>query len=103
EPLQAPLHAVKTEFADGVAVRVTLVPGSKLALHTWPQSIPAGSLLAVPVPLPARGPASQGPVAKSAGADRFLVVGTLQVPTPLQDPDHPAKNEVPVGVAVRVT
>lgn len=33
EPVQAPPHPVKVEFAADVAVRVTLVPESKLDLH----------------------------------------------------------------------
>src|SRR5260221_669351 len=38
----------------GAALRVTAVPCAKLALHVAPQLIPAGVLVTVPVPAPAR-------------------------------------------------
>ena len=42
---------VEPEAAD--AVKVTLVPGEKFPEHVAPQSIPAGELVTVPLPLPA--------------------------------------------------
>jgi hypothetical protein len=54
-PLQPPpLHPVKAEPALGVAVSVTTVPLTKSAAHVAPQLIPAGLLVTVPVPAPAR-------------------------------------------------
>jgi hypothetical protein len=45
---------VNAEPALGVAVRVTTVPLRKSAAHVAPQLIPAGLLVTVPVPAPAR-------------------------------------------------
>jgi hypothetical protein len=52
-PLHAPDQPANVEPVAGVAVRVTAVPAVKLALHVWPQLIPAGVLLTVPEPVPA--------------------------------------------------
>ena len=49
----SPLHPAKVEPASGVAVRVTAVPAVKLAPQVAPQSIPAGVLVTVPMPVPA--------------------------------------------------
>ncbi|MGA8489817.1 MAG: hypothetical protein WB711_05305 [Terriglobales bacterium] len=51
-PLQLPDHPAKKELAAGEAVSLTCVPLAKLALHSWPQLIPAGLLLTVPLPPP---------------------------------------------------
>jgi hypothetical protein len=53
-PVQAPLQPVNADPAFGVAVSVTTVPLTKSALHVAPQLIPAGLLVTVPVPAPAR-------------------------------------------------
>ncbi len=52
-PVQAPDQPANLEFAFGAAVRVTMVPLVKLALHVVPQLIPAGLLVIVPPPVPA--------------------------------------------------
>ena len=52
-PVQSPDHPVKLSPDAGVAVRVTSVPPAKLAEQVEPQSIPAGLLVTVPLPLPA--------------------------------------------------
>jgi hypothetical protein len=49
-PLQAPLQPLKLEPAIGVAVKVTWVPLTKLALQVAPQLIPEGELVTVPLP-----------------------------------------------------
>jgi hypothetical protein len=46
-----PLKPPKVKFAPGVALRVTLVPDAKLAVHVVGQLIPAGALVTVPVPV----------------------------------------------------
>ena len=51
-PLQAPDQPVKTEPSAGVAIRLTLVASSKFMEQVVPQSMPAGSLITVPEPVP---------------------------------------------------
>jgi hypothetical protein len=51
-PVQAPLQPVKVEPALGVALKLTVLPEAKLALHVAPQSIPAGVEVTVPLPMP---------------------------------------------------
>src|SRR5215831_12719099 len=48
----APLHPVKVEPTVGAAVRFTTVPLAKLPEQLGPQVIPAGALVAVPLPAP---------------------------------------------------
>lgn len=50
DPLQSPLKPEKVDPDDGVAVRLTLMPSSKLALQVDGQLIPAGLLVTVPGP-----------------------------------------------------
>jgi hypothetical protein len=51
-PVQSPLQPAKVEPAAGVAVRVTLVPLLKEALHVLPQSMFDGLLVRLPYPVP---------------------------------------------------
>jgi hypothetical protein len=51
-PEQSPDHPVKIEEASGVAVRLTVVPASKLAWQLSPQLIPAGLEVTAPEPVP---------------------------------------------------
>jgi len=51
-PEQAPLQPAKAEPVAGVAVRATGVPSVKDEEHVFPQSIPAGLLLTLPLPAP---------------------------------------------------
>lgn len=51
-PLQPPPQPWKAELAPGAAVSVTWVPLLKVAVQVCPHSIPAGSLLIIPVPFP---------------------------------------------------
>jgi len=48
-----PLQPPKVEPAAGPAVSVTAVPLVKLAAQVAPQSMPAGELVTVPLPVPA--------------------------------------------------
>jgi hypothetical protein len=102
-PLHPPAHPTNDEPAAAVAVRVTTVPGSKLALHVCPQLIPDGLLLTLPVPVPVRVTASTGKSLNIAITEVFLVKVMLQTPTPLHAPDQPAKKELAAGDAVSAT
>ena len=53
-PEQAPLQPAKTDPADAAAASVTATPVTKLAEQVFPQLIPAGVLVTVPVPVPAK-------------------------------------------------
>lgn len=102
-PLHAPAHPTNDEPVVAVAVRVTTVPGLKLALHACPQLIPDGLLLTLPLPVPLSVRASTGESLKVAITEAFFVNVILQTPTPLQAPDHPAKNELAAGDGVSVS
>ncbi len=47
-----PLHPLKNEPDAAVAVSVTLAPLAKVAEQVRPQSMPAGTLVTVPLPVP---------------------------------------------------
>src|SRR5512137_1813371 len=49
----SPLQPANVDPVAGVAVSVTGLAETKSAVHVLPQSIPAGSLVTVPAPLPA--------------------------------------------------
>jgi len=53
-PVQSPLQPAKLEPVKGSAARYTVVPLLKLAEQVEGQSIPAGLLIIMPVPIPAR-------------------------------------------------
>jgi hypothetical protein len=73
-PVQTPpLQPVKTESADGVAVRVTIVPSLKNSEQSLPQLIPAGLLITVPLPLPALIIVSKAPLTVSGAAVTLLL------------------------------
>ena len=102
-----PAQLAKVEFAAGVSVSVTEVPGVKLALQVGPQPIPEGVLATVPVPVPARFTVSVTAfwIALKFAVTRWLALSvTLQVELlPLQPPpDHPAKDEFAAAASVRV-
>jgi len=93
-------------LAAAVAVRVTIVPGSKVALQVVPQLIPAGVLVTVPVPLPPRLTLNTGSVPKFAITCWLAVSVTVQVlltALALQAPPHPMKYEFATAVSVSVT
>jgi hypothetical protein len=104
-PRQAPPHPPKVEPAFGVAVRVTFEPAWKAVLHELGQVIPAGVLVTVPVPVPARFTVSGlVPILNVAVIDCAALMVTEQLPLPEQPPPlQPKKIEPKAGVAVRVT
>ena len=51
-PLQAPDQLVKDESLSAVAVKVRIVPGSRVAVQVRPQSMAAGTLVMLPLPSP---------------------------------------------------
>jgi hypothetical protein len=85
-PLQAPLQPEKVLSASGVAVKFTLVPLLKLALHVAPQLMPAGVLVTVPLPVlvtlsPTKGCicVTEADAAEGALVPTALVASTLKV------------------------
>jgi len=105
-PEQAPDQPAKVDPALATAVRVTIEPAAKLALHVAPQSIPEGLLVTLPAPAPARDTLRTGSAVttvKVAVAVALFVSETVQDPVPEHAPDQPAKVELDDGVAVRVT
>jgi hypothetical protein len=108
-PVQvSPLQPAKPEPAEGKAERVTVVPELKFAEHAMAeQSIPAGLLSILPLPLPAALTSkvfvvlAGGP--KEAVMDRAAVIETAQDPVPVQAPLQPRKADPAVGAAVRMT
>ena len=53
-PEQAPDHPPNVAFVPGVSVRLTTVDGVNNAEHVPGQLIPAGLLVILPVPVPAK-------------------------------------------------
>ena len=53
-PLQSPAHPANTDPEAGVAVSETAVPSTNAAEQLDPQPMPAGVLVTVPLPAPAR-------------------------------------------------
>ena len=101
-----PVQPLNDEFAPGVSVRVTCVPGGKLAVQVGfgGQVIPVGLLVTVPVPVPARTTVNTGERLKVAVTAWFPLSVIMQVLLlPQFAPIHPAKYEFATGAAVSVT
>ena len=99
-----PLQLVNVEPAVGAAVRVTVLPVTKSAAQTVPQEIPLGSLLTVPVPVPALITVRR--LVLTAVINRAVTVAlpvTVQAPVPEQSPLHPANDEPGDAAAFRAT
>jgi hypothetical protein len=79
-PEQEPPQPAKVDPDAGVEVSVTAVPVSKLAEHSTLQSMPAGLLVTVPLPLPASATESVKVVGAPAG------VNLKTVPAPVVPP-----------------
>jgi hypothetical protein len=105
-PLQAPDHPLNVDPDAGVAVSVTDVPVSKLALQVLPQLMPLGVLVTVPLPVPARLTLSTG-----AAVGKLNVAVTVAFAdsvmthelVPLHAPDQPTKVDPDAGDATSVT
>src|SRR5262249_36052966 len=96
------LHPVKLQPAAGVAVSATWAPLGKFAPQLPPQSIPAGALVTVPLPV---SPTESGKLFCVKLADTFCAafIVTLQLPAPAQTPPHPVKLQPAAGAAVSAT
>jgi hypothetical protein len=104
-PLHAPLQPSNVEPGAAAAVSVTLAPLPKLAEHVEPQSIPAGSLVTPPEPLPdvVTEREKVGRRVKVAVTALAAVIATEQLPVPVHAPDHPANVDPAAAAAVSVT
>jgi len=103
-PVHAPPHPSKTEPSSAVAERETTVPAAKVASHVPPQSIPAGLLFTVPVPVPSLVRLSECPWRKVAVTLAAAPTVSWQVvPEPVHAPLHPPNKDPCPGMAVRVT
>ena len=109
-PVHAPDQPAKVDAASGVALRLTLLPCAKLALHVAPQLMPPGLLVIPPVPAPAFVTVSAkfvppvGTVFQVAVTAFAALMVTVQVVAlPLHAPPHDAKLEPAAGAALRVT
>ena len=103
-----PLQPTKIDPADGVAVSVTELPvGNEAlaALQAFPQLMPAGLLVTVPVPVPALFTVRmEGTALNVAVTDLLALITTVHVPVPLHPlPFQPPKVDPAAGIAVNVT
>jgi|SRR5689334_1675093 len=100
-----PLQPAKIDPADAVAVSVTELPVGNEALQVFPQLMPAGLLVTVPVPPPTLVTVRvEGTALNVAVTDLLALIATTQVPVPLHPlPLQPAKVDPDAGAAVNVT
>src|SRR6266581_2143264 len=106
EPLHAPDQLEKTEFAEGVAVRVTTVPGLYGSEQSAPHWIPPGFETTVPVPVPVMETDSKTGVGLSncAATAVYFCTETVQgFACPAHAPNQRIKTCPLAGVAVRFT
>jgi hypothetical protein len=102
-PEQAPDHPAKLELAAGVALSVTDVPDVKVPLQLWPQLIPAGLLVTVPVPGPTADTVTVPGAEKAPPTVVSAFNTTVHFPAPEQAPLQPENESAAAGVAVSVT
>src|SRR4029453_16896029 len=107
-PQPAPLQPVKSEPAAALALRVTVLPPGKVAVQLPGQVMPAGALVTLPPPVPAKftcrvpDGTTRLNVAVTMTEEAFRV--TVQGPAPLQPPPlQPAKTVPAAALALRVT
>src|SRR5439155_19263290 len=91
----SPLQPVKTDPTAGVAVSVTTVPLTKLAVQVGPQSMPAGVLDTVPAPVPALETVRTKVGVKDGVTAVAAVRVTVQGPVPEQAPPTQPENTEP--------
>jgi phage tail protein X len=101
-PEQAPLQPAKVSFAAGVSLRVTRVLGGKLAEQVAGQLIPAGLLVMVPVPEPAKTTVNPSSPLKVAVTLAVAARVRVQVLVPEQAPLQPTNTPSGPGVSLRV-
>jgi hypothetical protein len=103
-PGQAPLQPAKVEPGAAVGVSVTTVPCGYAREQVAPQSIPAGELETLPLPVPALLTVSVWlGRSKVAVTERAWSIVTVHGPVPVQSPLQPVKVEPGVAVGVSVT
>ena len=99
-----PLQPVNTEPGASVAISVTAVPLTKLAVQVAPQSIPVGLLVTVPAPGPAVVTVTAKLGVKVAVTAVAAVIVSTHVAVPLQPPPlQPVNADPAAGIAVSVT
>ena len=105
-PLQPPVQPANDHPVDGAAVRATLVPVGNSREHAAPQSIPAGELVTVPLPVLPTTSVNDVcvPVRSNTAPTTTESVGSIvQVScVPEQASVQPLNTEPESGVAVRV-
>jgi len=104
-PEQPPLLQPPKDPVVGVAVRVTTAPAEKLAVQFLVQLIPAGVLVTVPFPHPAKLTVRVTDCGLKVAVTVVEAVSvTVQVPVPLHPPPlHPLKVDPVAAVAARAT
>lgn len=102
-PAHAPLQPANAEPEAGVSVMVTTVPLVKFALHVPGQLMPAGLLVTVPAPFPARVTVSGTSNLKVAVTDADALKVTEHVPVPEHGPLQPVNTDPEATCAVKVT
>ena len=105
-PVQPPPdQPAKTEPVAGAAVRTTGLPARNVAEQVVPHAMPAGALVTLPLPRPARTTVSAtGAGAKVARTVVAVMSVRAQLPVPAHPPpDQPAKTHPDAGAAVRMT
>lgn len=101
-PEHAPDHPAKLESDAGAAVSLTVVPALNTVEQVWPQSMPAGLLITVPLPGPAKDIEIIPGVTKVAPTFISAFKTRVQFPVPEQAPDQPANEFEGDGAAVSV-
>jgi hypothetical protein len=104
-PAHVPLQPAKSELPAAEAVKVTMVPLVNEVEQVAPQSMPAGELVTVPLPVPALLTVNVNDGSENvAVTDRAALIDTVHVDAvPVQLPAQPPKIEPPDDAAVSVT
>jgi hypothetical protein len=97
-PEQAPLQPANAAPETGVAVSCTKAQLLNLALHAFPQLIPVGLLITVPLLVPAFVTVKRSERKKVAVTDLAEVIVSEHVPVPIQSPLQPPNTD-PAGTA----